>query len=89
MEERVFIIIDGSNFYHRLKELGFENLLNFNYRKFVQFLLAKRKLVLKKYYIGAVRTEEGNPKSYEMWRNQRILLGKLQKEGWEIGFGNY
>jgi len=87
MEERVFIIIDGSNFYHRLKELGFENLLNFNYRKFVQFLLAKRKLVLKKYYIGAVRTEEGNPKSYEMWRNQRILLGKLQKEGWEIGFG--
>jgi len=87
MEEKVFIIIDGSNFYHRLKETGLENLLNFNYAKFEQFLLTKRKLILKKYYIGVVRTEEGNPKSYEMWKNQRILLGKLQKEGWKIGFG--
>jgi hypothetical protein len=86
MGERIFIIIDGNNFYHRLKELDFKNLLNFDYEKFNQFLVGKRKLVLRKYYIGAVR-EEPNVKSREMMRNQRILLGKLQKEGWEIGFG--
>jgi uncharacterized LabA/DUF88 family protein len=86
MEERIFIIIDGNNFYHRLKEVDLKNLLNFNYEKFTQFLVGKRKLVLRKYYIGAVR-EEPNIKSKEMMRNQRILLGKLQKEGWEIGFG--
>jgi uncharacterized LabA/DUF88 family protein len=86
MGERIFIIIDGNNFYHRLKELDFKNLLNFDYEKFTQFLVGKRKLVLRKYYIGAVR-EKPNVKSREMMRNQRILLGKLQKEGWEIGFG--
>jgi uncharacterized LabA/DUF88 family protein len=86
MEERIFIILDGNNFYHRLKELDLKNLLNFDYEKFTQFLVGKRKLVLRKYYIGAVR-EEPNVKSREMMKNQRILLGKLQKEGWEIGFG--
>lgn len=88
MEDRVFIIIDGNNFYHRLKEVELKNLLDFNYEKFIQFLIGKRNLVLKKYYIGAIRTEEGNPKSYELWRNQRILLGKLQKQGWQIGLGH-
>jgi len=84
MENRVFIIIDGNNFYHRLKELKLKNLLNFDYEKFTQFLVGKRNLVLKKYYIGAIREEPNNPKSRELMRNQRILLGKLQKQGWQI-----
>ena len=29
--KRVFLQIDGSNFYHRLKELKFKKLLNFDY----------------------------------------------------------
>ena len=29
--ERVFTIIDGSNFYHRLKEMELKNLLGFDY----------------------------------------------------------
>jgi len=40
MAERVFIIIDGSNFYHRLKELGLKDLLNFDYERFAQFLVS-------------------------------------------------
>lgn len=88
MENRVFIIIDGSNFYHRLKELELKNLLNFDYEKLTQFLLGKRNLVLRKYYIGAIREERNNPKSRELMKNQRKLLGKLQKEGWQIGFGH-
>ncbi len=90
MENRVFIIIDGNNFYHRLKELGLRELLNLDYEKFTEFLIGERKLklVLRKYYIAPIREEPNNPKSREMMKNQRILLGKLQKQGWEIGLGH-
>lgn len=88
MENRVFIIIDGNNFYHRLQELKLKDLLNFDYEKFIQFLTDDRNLVFKKYCIGAIRTENNNPKSFTLWRNQRILLGKLQRQGWQIGLGH-
>lgn len=86
--ERVFIIIDGSNFYHRLKELKLVNLLSFDYEKFGQFLLGKRNAAAKKYYIGAIREEQNNLKSKELMRGQRILTGKLQKYGWQTEFGH-
>jgi len=88
MEDRIFIIIDGNNFYHRLKELGLKDLLSFNYGKFSQFLVGNRNLVLSKYYIGAIREESNNLKSRELMASQQKLLGKLQKENWEIGFGH-
>jgi uncharacterized LabA/DUF88 family protein len=88
MQNRVFIIIDGNNFYHRLKELKLKNLLTFDYEKLTEYLAAKRNIVLRKYYIGAIREEAGNPKSRELMRNQRKLLGKLQKQGWQIGLGH-
>ena len=88
-KERVFIIIDGSNFYHRLRELELKNLLSFDYKRFSDFLVGKeRVVVLKKYYIGAIRTMEGEPKSLELWKNQRKLIGQLQKARFEIGFGH-
>ena len=88
-KKRVFIIIDGSNFYHRLKELKLKNLLNFNYKKFSEFLVdGGRIAVLKRYYIGAIREESNNPKSRELMKNQQKLIGQLQKSGFEIGFGH-
>lgn len=88
MEDRIFIIIDGNNFYHRLKEMGLKDLLSFDYEKLTQFLVSKRNLVLRKYYIGAIREEFNNPKSKELMKNQRKLLGKLQKQGWQMGLGH-
>jgi len=88
MKERVLIIIDGNNFYHRLKELKLKNLLSFDYEKLTQYLIGKRKLVLRKYYIGAIREEPNNPKSKKLMAGQQKLLGKLQKQGWEIGLGH-
>lgn len=88
MQERIFIVIDGNNFYHRLKELKLKNLLNFDYEKFTKFLVGKRNLVLKKYYIGAIREEANNPKSRELMKGQRKLIGRLQREDWRIGFGH-
>lgn len=86
---RAFIIIDGSNFYHRLKELNFSNLLDFNYDEFGKFLIGKEKVsVSKNYYIGAIREEHNNLKSKKLMRNQRILVGKLKKAGWQVCFGH-
>jgi uncharacterized LabA/DUF88 family protein len=86
--ERVFIIIDGNNFYHRLKELKLTNLLSFDYEKFAQFLFGRRILASKNYYIGAIREERNNPKSKELMIGQQKLIGKLQKGNWVIKFGH-
>jgi len=88
MENRVFLIIDGNNFYHRLKELKLKNLLNFDYEKLTEYLIGKRSSVLRKYYIGAIREEHNNPKSKELMVGQQKLLGKLQKQHWQIGLGH-
>ncbi len=87
-KERVFIIIDGNNFYHRLKELQLTNLLSLDYEKFVRFLTGRRFLASKNYYIGAVREERDNPKSKELMIGQQKLLGKLQKDNWAVKFGH-
>lgn len=81
-KERVFIIIDGSNFYHRLKEPPhkLKNLLEFDFTGFVKFLLGNRKLIGVCYYVGAIRTEKGNRKSYKLFRNQRRLFAHLGKQ---------
>ncbi|OGZ17988.1 MAG: hypothetical protein A2V72_00645 [Candidatus Nealsonbacteria bacterium RBG_13_37_56] len=87
-KERIFIIIDGNNFYHRLKELELSNLLSFDYEKFVQFLVGRRFLISKNYYIGAIREEFNNPKSKQLMSGQRKLTGKLQKNNWVVKFGH-
>jgi len=87
-KERVFIVIDGNNFYHRLKELKLVNLLSFDYEKFAGFLVSRRVLVSKTYYIGAIREERDNLKSKELMIGQQKLIGKLQKGGWVTKFGH-
>jgi len=81
-KKRVFIAFDGSNFYNRLKEppLSFKNLLVFDFSNFVTYLLGDNLLVDAIYYVGAIRTEKGNPKSYELYKNQRRFLGYLEKQ---------
>lgn len=87
-EKRVFIIIDGNNFYHRLKELELVNLLSFDYEKLTKFLIGRRFLVSKNYYIGAIREERNNPKSKELMIGQQKLVGRLQKDNWVVKFGH-
>lgn len=88
MKERVVIIIDGSNFYHRLREAGSHKLINFDYGSFSAFLAAKRTVVGKQYYIGAVREQPRNPKSRELRRGQRQLMHNLRQHGWSMHFGH-
>ncbi|TSC76782.1 MAG: hypothetical protein G01um101433_671 [Parcubacteria group bacterium Gr01-1014_33] len=88
-KERVFAIIDGSNFYHRLKELqGLEgNLLDFRYTNFVQWLTGERSIVQKTYYIGVVRAKPDDKKAQTLRRNQQRLFAELRKDGWSIARG--
>lgn len=89
-KEKVFIVIDGNNFYHRLKEIPLTRLLAFDYEALTQFLMKYKPngiIVSKRYYIGAVREEQNNPQSKEMMRNQQKLFSKLKKQKWDIGLG--
>lgn len=75
-KERVIVLLDGSNFYHRLKdrELNFKNILKFNYKGFAEWLAENRKIVTCIYYVGLVRREVGNAKSEKLVRNQQRLF---------------
>jgi len=88
--QRVFVEIDGNNFYHRLKELDLKNLLSFDYQKLINFILNNRNghLVSINYYIGAIHTKAGDLKSQQLWQAQRKLVGLLKKQGVKISFGN-
>jgi uncharacterized LabA/DUF88 family protein len=88
MRNRLFILIDGSNFYHRLKELKLAHLLAFNYAGFSDLLVEDAEVCAKRYYIAAVRVEKGNTKSEELEKAQRKLLQLLVDSGWEYILGH-
>lgn len=87
--ERIFIAVDGSNFYHRLKEFPeFKGrLLGFDYSAFAAWLTGERKLAQAKYYIGVVRAHPTDTKGQQMRRDQQRLFSRLRKSGWAIEFG--
>ena len=90
-KERVIVILDGSNFYHRLKdkEINFTNILDFDYRGLAEWLSHGRKIIRCTYYIGLVRKELGNRKSENLVKNQQKLFAYLtsSKQKWEIETG--
>lgn len=87
MKEKVLILIDGSNFYYKLKDLELHHLLNFDFRKFAQFLTKDRnELAGARYYIGRVR-QDGTKKSQELFDGQQRLLGLLKKSHYRYCFG--
>jgi uncharacterized LabA/DUF88 family protein len=85
---RVIILIDGSNFYHRLRDLNIGKLGLFGYRNFADFLAQGRLVTSQKYYIGAIREESGNSKSRQLMANQQRLLSHLKNQGWEVELGH-
>lgn len=80
------ILIDGSNFYFKLKELEFHHLLNFDFSGFKKWLAGSNKVVWANYYIGAVRTD-GTEKTLKLFKSQRQLLIHLKKHGFNYSLG--
>ncbi len=86
--EKIWVIFDGSNFYHLLKTLpSVYSPSSFNYIKFVKFLAKNEKINRKIYCIGAVREETGNIKSKKLMIQQQKFLAFLKKENFEIHLG--
>jgi uncharacterized LabA/DUF88 family protein len=85
-KERVQIFIDGGNFFHlALKKLGIgEN--DFSFEGFANFLANGREIVSmgKRFYVGTVREQVGNPRSKKAMSKQTKLFTTLKMTGWEI-----
>jgi len=77
--EKVCIFIDGANFYHLvLKKLGFQE-INFNYDKFVNFLVSDRQISIngKRFYVGTVPEKVGDMRTKKAMSNQTTFFTKL------------
>lgn len=89
---RAFIFIDGGNFYFKLKELasklsGKHSLLDFEFKKFSEWLTQPNKLTEVCYYLGAVSRRKDDNKSEELYASQQRLLRKLQKQNINVKLG--
>ncbi len=79
-------MIDGGNFYYKLRSLHLSHLLAFDYAAFAKFLAGDATLTEKRYYIGAVRDTK-DPKSQLLHQNQQRLLASLTKHGFSYTLG--
>jgi len=90
--KRAFVFIDGGNFYLKLKDLtsrldGKYSLLDFNFRKFAEWLAQPNELIGVRYYLGVVRRRKNDSKSEELYANQQRLFRRLQKQNISITLG--
>lgn len=83
---RCMVIIDGSNFYFKLKELRLHNLLEFNFSKFAKTLARNNNVVKSMYYIGKIRTDRST-KAEKMLADQQKLFAHLKKHNFRYSLG--
>jgi uncharacterized LabA/DUF88 family protein len=85
--KRCKIIIDGSNFYFKLKDLGLQKLIQADFKGFLQSLvLKKEKIVDVTYYVGQIKTD-GSVKADKMHAEQKQLLAKLRRQKVKVYLG--
>ena len=78
MSKKGVVLIDGSNFYFKLKDLKLNNLLEFDFSGFIKKLAGRNKVVSATYYVGKIRTD-GTEKTKKLFDDQQKLLGHLKK----------
>ncbi|MBI4096274.1 MAG: NYN domain-containing protein [Candidatus Levybacteria bacterium] len=86
MKQKCVILIDGSNFYFKLKDLKLHNLLSFNFNKFASYIARLNNIVSVCYYVGRIR-QDGSAKTEKLFDAQQKLLGKLKKHKVSYQFG--
>ncbi len=88
-KEKVAVYIDGNNFFRYLKdkEIEFPKGTKFDHSKFIDFLVKKRNLTSKRYYVGIARNLDGKEKSKRIVRGQQKFLAKIENEGFIIKRG--
>lgn len=83
---KTIILIDGSNFYFKLKSLAIKHQLSFDYTQFADFLVGAKQLVGSTYYIGKVRTDQ-TIRSQRLHQNQQRLFVQLKKHNFQYKLG--
>lgn len=78
-KQRCVVLIDGSNFYFKLKDLRLHHLLEFNFSSFAKKLAKNCELVKCNYYVGKIKTD-GTKRTLELHTNQQKLFEHLKKK---------
>lgn len=86
MKKRCIVLIDGSNFYFKLKDLDLHFLLDFDFSEFAKTLSGDSRLVDAIYYVGKIRTD-GTQKTKELFDSQQKLLGHLKNHKYKYSLG--
>ena len=94
MSKRAFVFIDGGNFYFKLKYLTSKldekySLLDFNFKKFAEWLVEDNKLIEIRYYVDVVKRQLDNQKSEKMYADQQRLIRRLQKQDIAVTLGQF
>jgi len=72
-------LVDGSNFYRKLKSLGLKNLSRFNFNQLALLLNPDLTSYQINYYVGAVKDRD-TKKGERLYRKQQSMLANLKKQ---------
>lgn len=86
-KKKCIILIDGSNFYFKLKSLGLHSLLSFDFSGFAKLLSNNNKIVRSVYYIGKISTGPKDKKGKRMLADQQKLFEHLKKHEFTYSLG--
>lgn len=80
--ERVLVLIDGSNFYYGLKRLNIKKykVTEFDFFAFTKWLARERKIDQRNYYIGVVRAKPNDVKGQKLRKDQQRLFAHLNSK---------
>lgn len=80
------VLIDGSNFYFKLKDLKLHDELRLNFSSFAKMLCGEGKIADSIYYVGAVRTN-GTKHVQNLFNKQQKLLAHLKRHKFKYSLG--
>lgn len=84
---KCILLIDGSNFFFKLKDLKLHNLLDFDFSGFAKMLTGENKeLIAATYYVGKIRTD-GTERTQRLFDNQQKLIGYLKEHKYKYSLG--
>lgn len=87
---KVIVLVDGSNFYHRAREIGIRTSWQFNYRRFAEWLAEGRPIGECVYYTGVISKRPNDIKSQQLVSDQQRLFAYLESpaQGFQIFRGH-
>lgn len=85
-KQKCIVLIDGSNFYFKLKDLGLKNLLDFDFTGFIKFLSKNGVVIKTVYFVGKVKND-GTEKIKKMQASQQKLFSHLKNHHVQYSLG--